>query len=127
MLLRIFIIAPYIHIHKPKGLGFMATFCKIKRIFQLFKKNISARRDKTRKSTAQAVGVTYTHYLVDISTCFLYVPCQKDRGMRIIGINGSPRKGWNTHILAGESLPGAAGAGAERINLYDLRFSGGII
>jgi multimeric flavodoxin WrbA len=49
--------------------------------------------------------------------------------MRIIGINGSPRKGWNTHILVGEALRGAAAAGAETelINLYDLRFSGCII
>jgi multimeric flavodoxin WrbA len=46
--------------------------------------------------------------------------------MRIIGINGSPRKGWNTHILVGEALQGAAVAGAETelINLYNLRFSG---
>jgi multimeric flavodoxin WrbA len=33
--------------------------------------------------------------------------------MRIIGINGSPRKSWNTHILVTEALTGAAAAGVE--------------
>jgi multimeric flavodoxin WrbA len=46
--------------------------------------------------------------------------------MRIIGINGSPRKGWNTHLLLEEALKGAASKGAETelIHLYDLRFRG---
>ncbi|MDR0690036.1 MAG: flavodoxin family protein [Spirochaetaceae bacterium] len=46
--------------------------------------------------------------------------------MNVIGINGSPRKGWNTHILIGEALKGAASRGAETelINLYDLNFKG---
>jgi multimeric flavodoxin WrbA len=46
--------------------------------------------------------------------------------MKIIGVNGSPRKGWNTHILVEESLKGAASQGAdtELINLYDLHFRG---
>jgi multimeric flavodoxin WrbA len=46
--------------------------------------------------------------------------------MKIIGINGSPRKGWNTHILVEESLKGAASEGAETelVNLYDLDFRG---
>jgi multimeric flavodoxin WrbA len=46
--------------------------------------------------------------------------------MKIIGINGSPRKGWNTHILVEESLKGAASKGAETelVNLYDLDFRG---
>jgi hypothetical protein len=46
--------------------------------------------------------------------------------MKIIGINGSPRKGWNTHILVEESLRGAAAGGAktELVNLYDLDFRG---
>jgi multimeric flavodoxin WrbA len=46
--------------------------------------------------------------------------------MKIIGINGSPRKGWNTHLLVEESLRGAASAGAETelVNLYDLDFRG---
>jgi multimeric flavodoxin WrbA len=46
--------------------------------------------------------------------------------MNIIGINGSPRKGWNTHILVEEALKGAAskGAEAELINLYELNFRG---
>jgi multimeric flavodoxin WrbA len=46
--------------------------------------------------------------------------------MSIIGINGSPRKGWNTSILVEEALKGAAskGAATEIINLYDLNFKG---
>jgi multimeric flavodoxin WrbA len=46
--------------------------------------------------------------------------------MKIIGINGSPRKGWNTHILVEDSLKGAASKGAETelVNLYDLNFRG---
>jgi multimeric flavodoxin WrbA len=46
--------------------------------------------------------------------------------MNIIGINGSPRKGWNTHLLVAEALKGAASQGAETelIHLYDLRFRG---
>ncbi|MDR2785816.1 MAG: flavodoxin family protein [Treponema sp.] len=46
--------------------------------------------------------------------------------MKVIGINGSPRKGWNTHTLTGEALKGAASRGAETelINLYDLNFKG---
>lgn len=46
--------------------------------------------------------------------------------MHIIGINGSPRKGWNTHLLLGEALRGAALAGAETemVHLYDLHFRG---
>ena len=46
--------------------------------------------------------------------------------MKVIGINGSPRKGWNTHLLVTEALKGAASKGAETelIHLYDLRFRG---
>jgi multimeric flavodoxin WrbA len=46
--------------------------------------------------------------------------------MKIIGINGSPRKGWNTHTLVEEALKGAAQGGAqtELVNLYDLSFTG---
>jgi multimeric flavodoxin WrbA len=46
--------------------------------------------------------------------------------MKIIGINGSPRKGWNTHILVEDSLKGAASTGMETelVNLYDFDFRG---
>ncbi|MDR3193548.1 MAG: NAD(P)H-dependent oxidoreductase, partial [Treponema sp.] len=46
--------------------------------------------------------------------------------MKAIGINGSPRKGWNTFLLVQEALKGAASRGAETVlvNLYDLAFSG---
>lgn len=46
--------------------------------------------------------------------------------MNIIAINGSPRKNWNTAILLGKALEGAASKGAttELIHLYDLNFKG---
>ncbi|MDP4133379.1 MAG: flavodoxin family protein [Bacillota bacterium] len=46
--------------------------------------------------------------------------------MKIIAINGSPRKNWNTHILLENSLAGAKemGAEVELINLYDISFKG---
>ena len=46
--------------------------------------------------------------------------------MKVIAINGSPRKGWNTHLLVQEAAKGAAAAGAETeiISLYDLSFRG---
>lgn len=46
--------------------------------------------------------------------------------MKIIGINGSPRKNWNTYMLIQHCLDGAKEAGAETelINLYDVDFKG---
>jgi multimeric flavodoxin WrbA len=46
--------------------------------------------------------------------------------MNIIAINGSPRKGWNTHLLLEKALEGARSKGAETelVNLYDLNFKG---
>ncbi|GHV35043.1 flavodoxin [Spirochaetia bacterium] len=46
--------------------------------------------------------------------------------MKTIAINGSPRKGWNTHILVEEAGKGAASRGSETelFNLYDLNFKG---
>jgi len=46
--------------------------------------------------------------------------------MKAIGINGSPRKGWNTDLILQEALKGAADAGAEveLIHLYDLNYTG---
>lgn len=46
--------------------------------------------------------------------------------MKVIGINGSPRKGWNTYTLVQDALEGAAEAGAETqlFNLYDHDFKG---
>jgi multimeric flavodoxin WrbA len=46
--------------------------------------------------------------------------------MKVIAINGSPRKNWNTHILLEKCLNGAKGAGAdiELFNLYDIKFKG---
>ncbi|MCO5381530.1 MAG: flavodoxin family protein [Methanosarcina barkeri] len=46
--------------------------------------------------------------------------------MKMIAINGSPRKKWNTATLLEKALEGAASEGAETelINLYDLDFKG---
>ncbi len=46
--------------------------------------------------------------------------------MKMIAINGSPRKCWNTATLLNRVLEGAASEGAETelIHLYDLNFKG---
>lgn len=46
--------------------------------------------------------------------------------MIVLGINGSPRKAWNTATLLNKALEGAASQGAktELIHLYDLNFKG---
>ena len=46
--------------------------------------------------------------------------------MKMLLINGSPRKGWNTDTLLKKALDGAASAGAETemVYLYDLKFRG---
>lgn len=46
--------------------------------------------------------------------------------MKIIAINGSPRKKWNTATLLTKALEGAAAQGAETelVHLYDLDFKG---
>lgn len=46
--------------------------------------------------------------------------------MKVIAINGSPRKNWNTDILCQKALEGAASRGAETelIHLYDYEFKG---
>ena len=46
--------------------------------------------------------------------------------MKLLAINGSPRKKWNTAMLLEHALNGAASKGAttELIHLYDLDFKG---
>ena len=46
--------------------------------------------------------------------------------MKVLAINGSPRKKWNTATLLKKALEGAASKGAETelINLYDFNFVG---
>lgn len=46
--------------------------------------------------------------------------------MKVIAINGSPRKTWNTAQLLQKALEGAASRGAETelINLYDYNYKG---
>lgn len=46
--------------------------------------------------------------------------------MKVIAVNGSPRKEWNTATLLQHALDGAAGVGAETkmFHLYDLSYQG---
>lgn len=46
--------------------------------------------------------------------------------MKVIAINGSPRKNWNTATLLNKAIEGAKSVGAdtELIHLYDLNFKG---
>lgn len=46
--------------------------------------------------------------------------------MKAIGVNGSPRKKWNTATLLGKALEGAVSEGAkvEMLHLYDLNYKG---
>lgn len=46
--------------------------------------------------------------------------------MKVIAVNGSPRKQWNTATLLNKTLEGAASQGAETelVHLYDLSFKG---
>ena len=46
--------------------------------------------------------------------------------MKVVGINGSPRKHWNTASLINKALEGAKSHGAETeiIHLYDLNYKG---
>lgn len=46
--------------------------------------------------------------------------------MKVMAINGSPRRNWNTAQLLESALEGAASAGAETefVHLYDLDFKG---
>ena len=46
--------------------------------------------------------------------------------MKLLAINGSPRKRWNTATLLEKALEGAASRGAETelVHLYDLDFKG---
>jgi multimeric flavodoxin WrbA len=46
--------------------------------------------------------------------------------MKLIAINGSPRKNWNTGTLLKKTIEGARAAGAdtELVHLYDLTFKG---
>ena len=46
--------------------------------------------------------------------------------MKVIAINGSPRREWNTATMLAKALEGAASKGAdtELVHLYDLHFKG---
>lgn len=46
--------------------------------------------------------------------------------MKVIAVNGSPRKNWNTAMLLQKALEGAASMGAqtEMVHLYDLNYKG---
>lgn len=46
--------------------------------------------------------------------------------MKVLAVNGSPRKKWNTATLLENALAGAASTGAETelVHLYDLQYTG---
>ena len=46
--------------------------------------------------------------------------------MKVMAVNGSPRKCWNTALLLESALEGAASYGAETelVHLYDLDYRG---
>jgi len=46
--------------------------------------------------------------------------------VKVLAINGSPRKKWNTATLLEKALEGAASLGAETelVHLYDLDYKG---
>ena len=46
--------------------------------------------------------------------------------MKVMAINGSPRKNWNTATLLEKAMEGAAaqGAATEMVHLYDLNYKG---
>lgn len=47
-------------------------------------------------------------------------------GLKVVAVNGSPRKNWNTATLLEKALAGAAASGAEveMVHLYDLDYRG---
>ena len=51
---------------------------------------------------------------------------ERNPAMRVMAINGSPRKNWNTAKVLQSAMKGAEAAGAETefVNLYDLSFCG---
>ncbi|HJV34253.1 exonuclease domain-containing protein [Geomonas sp.] len=51
---------------------------------------------------------------------------KESKAMKVIAINGSPRKKWNTATLLEKALAGAKSSGAEVeiVHLYDLNFKG---
>ena len=46
--------------------------------------------------------------------------------MKVMAVNGSPRRAWNTATMLAKALEGAASQGAETelVHLYDLNFKG---
>ena len=51
---------------------------------------------------------------------------ERNPAMRVMAINGSPRKNWNTAKVLQSAMKGAEAVGAETelVNLYDLSFCG---
>ena len=80
--------------------------------------------------TVEATGVFEKGTIVD--TPFMRQAYEMGKGchrcdsMKVMAVNGSPRKGWNTDMLLEKGLEGAASVGAETemVHLADLDFSG---
>src|SRR4030042_2052572 len=64
--------------------------------------------------------------MVVISSRFAKRRQEGGRLMKVMAVNGSPRKTWNTATLLKKALKGAASQGAdtELVHLYDLNFKG---
>jgi multimeric flavodoxin WrbA len=62
-----------------------------------------------------------------LARCYIMKVKKKEaEPMKVIAINGSPRKKWNTATLLQKALDGAASKGAETelVHLYDLNYKG---
>ena len=66
------------------------------------------------------------HYAISNSTMSGKYVAQGGRPVKAIGINGSPRKNWNTATLLEKALEGAGSEGArtELVHLYELDYKG---
>jgi multimeric flavodoxin WrbA len=56
----------------------------------------------------------------------MFLKNRRRRRMKLVALNGSPRKGWNTEQLLQKAMDGAKlmGAETELIQLYDQEFKG---
>jgi multimeric flavodoxin WrbA len=76
--------------------------------------------------TGDAQRATGVHDAVSHSTIPIRHVAQGGRPVKAIGVNGSPRKKWNTATLLEKALEGAGSQGAktELVHLYELNYKG---
>jgi NADPH-dependent FMN reductase len=70
-----------------------------------------------------SISLTLTGFLFIF---ILYYQKGRNTSMKVIALNGSPRKKWNTATLLKHALDGAASKGTETelIHLYDYNYKG---